>query len=138
MAGLPAFVAQSGSFTVGQRLACGLLKGTQFAALGACASAAGQGIAKGLITLRSTKHTYTHTHTHIHILSLSLPPPLSPLSSLYVCLCVFVCVCVCVCVCKCVCVCVCVCVMRDWTWCVFCWQLVSLLIVLCLVLFVDN
>ena len=35
----------------------------------------------------------------------------------------------------CVCVCVCVCV---FVFSVICWQLVSLLIVLCLVLFVDN
>eukprot|EP00466_Bigelowiella_natans_P000869 jgi/Bigna1/74546/fgenesh1_pg.29_\ len=63
LAKLPAFVAQSGSYTPAQRFACGMLKGAQFAVLGTAASAVdknmfmflylvGQGMAKGLITLR--------------------------------------------------------------------------------------
>ncbi|GAB5356747.1 hypothetical protein AAMO2058_000315500 [Amorphochlora amoebiformis] len=52
LSSLPSFVAQNGPFSPMQRVGCFLLKGSQFAVLGGCASAVGQGVAKGLVTLR--------------------------------------------------------------------------------------
>jgi len=53
MASLPGYFLQEGSFSAGQRAACFFSKAAQFSVVGSMTAAAGQGVTKGLVAMRT-------------------------------------------------------------------------------------